>query len=397
MKYFNHYLRKSNLLLLLFLLCIFPAMLSAQNSITGKVISNNVAVTEASVFLNSSSTGTKTLQDGTFSLDNVKNGNYDVIISCIGYETYIKNIYVYNKNINLSTIELQRKTDTLAEVKIVAPGKKKHIGIDRTGYIRRFEREFFGSTKNASGCKLLNPDMLDFVYNEEFDKLSATSHGFLIIENRALGYRIKYLLKSFLQDPVQHLMYYTGYYSFEEMDGTPEQQRVWQAERLKTYLGSEMHFLRSCMASDFSNIFTVRKMVREPNPNREPDSVIYANIKLYSSTGGEMLHFWKNEAAKYRFDQKIFNRPLDGYEFLKKTDIKGIYAIGYPDCLVVNYGYTFSTSLKYNTIITFKQPFSYFDSNGIIINPSSILVEGYWGTKRIAELLPVDYEVPHNK
>jgi len=391
---FNRYLYKLNLLSLVFLLSAFPAILLAQNTITGKVVSNNVAIARASVFLNSSATGTETLKDGTFSLNNVKNGNYDVIISCIGYETYQKNINVYNQNINLSTIELQHKIDSLAEVTIVA--KKLKPNRDRTEYIRRFTSEFFGDTKNAADCKLLNPDLLDFEYNKSLDRLSATSSDFLILENNALGYRIKYLLKSFLYDPAQHIVYYTGLYTFEEMKGTDDQQRTWQTKRLKTYLGSEMHFLRSCIAGDLDgNNFTVRRMVRTLNPDRQPDSIIYVNLKqMEPFASSATQRYWVGEAAKNKYDDTLFETHLNLSEFLKTTDTKGIYAIGNKDCLVITYGNPNSAFLRNKSVITFKEPYSYFDSNGIIVNPYSNTVEGYWGTRRIAELLPVDYELP---
>jgi hypothetical protein len=59
-----------NLILLLFIL---PATLFAQ-TITGKVISKNgkKAVPDASVFLSNASVGSKTADDGSFILNNIK-------------------------------------------------------------------------------------------------------------------------------------------------------------------------------------------------------------------------------------------------------------------------------------------------------------------------------------
>lgn len=44
------------------------------------------------------------------------------------------------------------------------------------------------------------------------------------------------------------------------------------------------------------------------------------------------------------------------------------------------------------TIISFDEPYAFFDNNGIVANPHSVIYEGDWGISRVAEMLPVDYE-----
>ncbi|MBC7400361.1 MAG: carboxypeptidase-like regulatory domain-containing protein [Mucilaginibacter sp.] len=379
-------------LLFLFLL---PASLFAQNVVTGKLMGFNdkMPIANVSVFLNNSSIGNETQQDGSFKLTNVKNGQYDMVVSCVGYVTYHQQIFVYNNNLNLPDIELEISISSLNEVKIVSKQKKIKTDPNRKRYIRMFTEAFFGNTKNARDCKLLNPELLDFNFEQNNDKLSATSHGFLILENKALGYRIKYLLTSFLIDPGDHIIYYTGSSVFFDIDSTAAQQKIWRQKRVKAYLGSEMHFLRACIANQLTDDgFTVRKLVRTPIVDRPSDSVIYANIK--ESSKSSALHYWKKLAGTIRYNQKLFDRHLYSYEFISKTDTKGIYALAYPYCLMINYGNERSTLPDDNTIITFTEPYAYFDSNGVIANPQSNKVEDYWSTQRIAELLPVDYELP---
>ena len=38
------------------------------------------------------------------------------------------------------------------------------------------------------------------------------------------------------------------------------------------------------------------------------------------------------------------------------------------------------------------EAYAFFDNNGIISNPRSIIFEGDWGIYRMAEMLPVNYE-----
>ncbi|TWJ03392.1 carboxypeptidase-like protein [Mucilaginibacter frigoritolerans] len=385
----------------LFLFLITPASMLAQNIISGKVLSlqSKTPVANASVFLSNSSVGSETMVDGTFKLTDVKNGQYDLVVSCIGYETYHQVVSVYNKDLTLPDIELKSITNVLDEIKIVGAKRKAKTDPNRKRYIRMFTDAFFGNTPNAAECKILNPNLLVFNYDQNTDKLSATSRGFLILENKALGYRIKYLLNSFLIDPGEHIIYYTGSSVFTQMDSTAAQQMIWKKKRVKVYLGSEMHFLRSCIIDRVADEnFMVRKVVRTPIEGEPTDSTIRANIKKYSTPGNVSpeLQYWQKQAQQVKFNQEVFDRHLATTEFIKTTNIKGIYAMGYPDCLIINYANARSTSLKDNTTITFTDPYAYFDSNGIIINPMSNRVEGYWGTQRMADLLPVDYQLPRN-
>jgi hypothetical protein len=43
------------------------------------------------------------------------------------------------------------------------------------------------------------------------------------------------------------------------------------------------------------------------------------------------------------------------------------------------------------TTVIFDEPYAFFDRNGIIINPRSVIFEGNWGKSLMADLLPVDY------
>ncbi len=81
----------------------------------------------------------------------------------------------------------------------------------------------------------------------------ASSSDFLKIENEALGYRIKYLLTYFKMDnrlSANFHLDYKGSVFFEEMVGTPSQERRWQKRRREVYEGSIMHFLRAAVKND---------------------------------------------------------------------------------------------------------------------------------------------------
>ncbi|MBD1386796.1 carboxypeptidase-like regulatory domain-containing protein [Mucilaginibacter rigui] len=159
---------------LLLLLLFTPAALFAQITITDKVVSvtDKKPIANASVFLSNSKVGNMLLKDGSFTLSNVKNGQYDLVITCIGFEPLHQNIFVRGNDIQLPTIALKNKTSLLGKVKI--NGGKRKRDYKRERYIRIFTREFLGRTKNAAECKILNPDVLQFEYDESTDRMHAT-------------------------------------------------------------------------------------------------------------------------------------------------------------------------------------------------------------------------------
>jgi hypothetical protein len=343
-------------LLFLFLL---PLAGSAQIKITGNVVNaaDNKPVANASVFLSNATVGGKTTDDGAFVLNYVKPGQYEFVVSVVGFETYRQIVMAGNKNIQLPGIKLSPKTTSLNEVKIVAS--------DWEGNYEKFKREFIGTSTAAEDCKITNNDALTLEYNKETRTLTGSSTDFLEIENKYLGYKIKYLLKSFSKNEATGLLYFEGSSLFEPMQGSLSQRRRWQKRRKETYIGSSMHFLRSVIADTMKyEGFTVQRLIRRLNPK------------------------WKGEGdLTNKYIQTLVKEPLKEIDFLRQTDQEGLYAIAFSDLLYIRH-----RGNNESTVVTIDGPYGFFDKNGIVVNPAIVLYEGYWGRYRIAELLPVDYE-----
>jgi len=359
---------------LLILLLLIPICCLAQVKITGKVINmtDTKPVPNASVFLNNAQVGNKTADDGTFTLSNVKPGKYDFIISIVGYETYTYSLQAGSANIDLGTISIIPKTFQLNEVKIRPDPKREK-------YYNIFRQQFLGTSENTAQCKILNSDVLDFDYDDLTYVLKASSHDFLEIENKALGYRIRYKLTNFNYNPAKAMLYYEGISNFEDLKGTEKQKRKWRKQRQIAYLGSSMHFYRAAINDNLSKEnFVVMRLIRKPNPN---------------------YHGGPNN----KYQQSLVNKPLERPDFFYNTDQEGLFAIGFTDCLYVMYTkkgqdpsagtiQAFNMPNNATTIISFDEPHAFFDNNGIVANPHSIVYEGDWGIRRVAEMLPVDYE-----
>ncbi|WP_426670624.1 carboxypeptidase-like regulatory domain-containing protein [Mucilaginibacter sp. McL0603] len=338
--------------ILFFLLVFLPFTTLGQHHLAGKILNqaDKKPVANASVFLSNATAGAKTNEDGTYEITGVHSGRYELVVSIIGYETYRQTLMV-NRNIALPDIEIIPKAIALKEVDI-------RPDLNRERNYKLFEEEFLGQSDYAKQCKILNSDMLDIHYDEQSRQLTASSFDFIEIENKALGYKIKYLLTQFTRDYRNGLLFYEGSALFEEL---PDQkmQRRWQKARLKVYNGSSMHFLRSVIANRITEEkFKVFRLVRKLNPD-------------YNGSGRKYL-------------ETVYKTLLTTSDFVKTTDDKGLFALEFEDCLSITRG-------DLSTNIIFEKPYSLFDNNGVFLDPASVTFEGDWGKNRMAELLPVDY------
>ena len=151
-----------------------------------------------------------------FILKNAAPGKYDLVISIIGFETLTQTIIISSSDINLSDMLIFPKTIALNEVTIkVDHNREKNF----SSFYDRFKNEFPGTSEFAKDCKIINPDMLDLDYNSDTNTLTATSSGFLEIENDALGYKVKYLLTNFKQNGTSHEIHYDGSVFFYRNEG----------------------------------------------------------------------------------------------------------------------------------------------------------------------------------
>ena len=110
------------LLVLAFIGLSFNAM--AQNSITGKIVDEKsdkgIPFVNVGLFRQTDSvfvSGAASDDKGVFALQGVPNGNYDLKISAIGYQTYEQALEV-NGSVNLGMLKMKEGSTTLSEVVI---------------------------------------------------------------------------------------------------------------------------------------------------------------------------------------------------------------------------------------------------------------------------------------
>ena len=81
--------------LLLVIWTLFPLAGLGQYTLSGRVLNkaDKTPVASASIFLNNTLVGGRTADNGAFLLTNVKSGQYDLVITCIGFETLSYHCY----------------------------------------------------------------------------------------------------------------------------------------------------------------------------------------------------------------------------------------------------------------------------------------------------------------
>src|SRR5580692_6764658 len=379
----------SLLIVLLTASCFFA---QAQNNIISGSVKDSASgkpLVGASVFLNGSSKGTVTKADGSFVLAGIPNGRYELIVSAIGYETFLREFssrslpFVLNLNLGEKASELEAVT--------VEPYMKD--GWQKFG--KFFMDNFIGTTANASDCKLENHKSLRFHYYPKSRRLHVTSVDPLIIENKALGYELEYRLESFDYDYESHIISYYGYPFFREMtaDNDGQQQR-WEQSRERAYLGSLMHFMRSIYNDRLQQDgFIVEHEIQVPNIEKLRVKAIYVpNVTKTDSIPIDTLHhYWEILREPDYFVQKV--KTYDDLVSLKPDQTRAFFFTG--DFTVI-YGnghlgiaYTESSmELMYPTKIEVEENGSYYP-------PETLLSKGEWAkTEKIATLVPRDYYPP---
>ncbi|WP_428330734.1 carboxypeptidase-like regulatory domain-containing protein [Mucilaginibacter sp.] len=400
---------------------LFPLAVFSQVTIKGRVISqvDTKPVDNVSVFISNATIGDKTAADGTFTLAHVKPGKYELVVSMVGFDAYKQTLVVTGANISLPDITIYPKAIALNEVKV-----KVNHDPDRQRNYDWFKDEFLGKSDLAKECRIINPEMLDLSYDEKTGILTASSADFLVIENKALGYRIKYLVSDFVlnnYDEKDKTFSYAGSVLFEPLKGSPDEEQQWKARRQEVYEGSQMHFLRSAINNRIDQDgFRVLRLAITRNPLRPADSVINENIRVFTLLKNDKgkynykdsLSYWLKKAKLPAILQsKLIATPLNKADIIKRTNQPGLFALsinGGNDALFISYnkyGYFSTGAISHladanntsSTLVTFNSPIALFDNNGTVINPRSLTYDGVWIRNRVAGLLPVDYEPAINK
>lgn len=391
---------------------IFYLTTFAQSNFTisGVVRDDKETIPGAAIYLSGTKISTITNNEGKFNLGKLPAGNYDVLIQVIGYLPYSQSVTISDKNIYIDAM-LKANALTLQEV-VIKPDP------NRLGYLNIFKDFFIGQTPNSRECKILNSHVLQIDYNKQSKVLSVSSNEFLIIESKALGYTIKYLLQNFEYDFRTRIVYFAGFPFFEEMKGSKSKVNRWNKKRNTAYFGSSQHFFQSLYNGTADKEgFVMHKLATIGNKNRQPDSVINANIrrlsagpnaiKMLTFTKDDSLNFWLKERSKPK-SMAVLNRAKVLTDTLVKTYNQDLKSINFSDDLFVMYtgeketeeysnlGFYVSRSPEMGnfqvSLINLLEPPILFYKSGGIANTRGFLYKGFWAYEKMADAVPIEFK-----
>jgi CarboxypepD_reg-like domain len=331
--------------------------------IHGKVLDekSGSVLANASVFCQNTTTGTISNNEGLFAL-RLSNGGYDLVVSYTGYETQVLRVSNTTKDKDSLLIQMKEASKSLGEVAVmgsalVADGWNK--------YGQFFLDNFIGTTVNATQCTIENKDAISFYFYKKRNKLKVKAKEEIIIINQALGYKIRYQLDSFVNDYNTHISSYTGYPLFENLAGTADQIQVWSKNRYRTYIGSRLHFMRSWYDSTLKD-----------------EGFKVETLNAPQSDKGTFLDN-PYDPAIYSLDSGTVDINING-------SIRVSYTGQVPDkkYLMQNH---FPLNAKVQvSALDMPTGFS-IEENGYFFEQSEITNMGYWAWKKIAEIVPYDY------
>ncbi len=374
----------------LFVLLFLPFLASGQYEIKGQVVAGDdqTPLPGANVFFANTTKGSSTNANGEFAFYNLPPGRLQLVVSFLGYETIV---------LELKT-PLHRKLKIVlkpsaTQLKSVTIRDKRQRHSDWLDYLKLFKANFIGQSNNAKLCELVNPKILSF--ENDKDRLMATADTSLVMLNRALGYRIKFLLATFSYTYLTHTIRYQGQFVFEPLTPSDEAERkIWATNRLHAYYGSEMHFMRALYK---------RKLIEE-------GFFVSLNNEGYDKKGRKMNVAFADTAIFIEspvFPNRKMKVPIVYYEKIldsvRSTPAQPILSFqGNLEITYVNERESFEYQQIRNSaqlgIRNFQKSQIFLLTPGFVVEPNGqiymedILSKVYWSWELVADSLPFDYD-----
>ena len=332
----------------------------------------------ANVFLANTTLGSATDRNGFYLINNIPLGNYELVVSMMGYHLREETVYLLERTDNVFNFKLTPKVLMGREVRITAerPTEWKRD-------FKKFETIFLGTSENASKCEIMNAEVLNFDFDVTREIFRASADHPLQIENRALGYRIEFTLEDFVSYK-DGMVNYKGIPKFDPL--TPKDRKEetnWRKNRLKAYNGSLRHFLSASATNRLvKEGFLVYGAEELPTGNNKPYLYEVDTKDLISPgefTFQKLLYFPEYLKVVYMREAipKEYIRDTSG----RTAEMRGghLRSLEKSPTQQISWLQLNQKSVKINTL------------GHINDDPYALTTYGYWSWERLAEQLPLDY------
>jgi len=330
------------------MLLFLCANLSIGQEISGYIFDSKTKepISGVSVFFDGSSMGTITNSEGKFKIRTAMKTHAMLVVSHIGYTTKKIDNPFQGDELRIAFVEYVQEIPEVILTSDPFTRKQK---------LRVFRKEFLGDTKTAKYCRILNEDSIELFFNTYDNTLSAYANNPIIVENKYLEYLVNFNLEEFKisfrkksLDRLDNIKYtlFEGSTHFTNIDTL--NSKIFN-RREKAYLGSPMHFMRTCRNNSWKDQnFTLKQELRTVSPNQ-----------LIENIGTE------NDAFK---TIKFLNKNFLIYH-KKKWNYRSTVKLTED-----NYSFSIDKYGNYKPYI-------------------NLIFGGYMGSLRIGDMLPIDYKL----
>src|SRR5436190_7552025 len=373
----------SRSLLFLLFFSFIQNSFSQQFYIRGRVtdIETQLPLKGASVYINNTTKGSTTNDNGDFELGPLQPGRYEVVASFVGYDALLYSAEIKSSNLRIS-FKVEKKEEMLREVLVLSSELRKR-------YLDIFKKYVIGQTIAAERCQIKNIEEVQFASGETKDEIVAYTEKALVIENPELGYTIHFDLIEFYYNKTTNGAYFFGYTRFVDWGKDEKTKKKWIRKRREAYDGSTVHFFRSLVNKQLTKEgFTVYQLSNMP----ERKEKVGMTITIQKSSERMQMASKAIEDSMIRlYPDSVYKlyelRINDGWRIFyeKNTDLKReitrkMIVGGQPPTGTVS-----GLRLREEPVLV--------NARGIILTPIRLYYDGLWGYERLANMLPEDYEV----
>ena len=375
------------------LVLLLTVSLFSQTRIDGRIVDKSTSepLVGVNVFFSKTTWGATTDDNGFYTLTNIPAGQYELIVSMIGYEVEREQMIIKSDERFTLNFRLQSRAILMSEINVTA----KTDRVWKKSY-DRFRRSFLGTSKNGESCLILNEFVLTFDDNGQYFKAKASQP--IRIENPELGYRITYILDDFEIDGTE--VRYAGDHYYESMSSKSKRQlKKWEKNRKKAYNGSLRHLLKT-LTDRFDLRFTFNEGMIIQNDNwnsiagRKKDPLVREGFSISMNKKdlfGTSLII-EEEYKPLRSDTLVFpgatyEQPLLSFEGRMMV----VYMKESPELAYMMENDS-PSSYKQTSYLLLRADSVNYDRDGRYFEPYMIEQQGYSSWERIGDQLPFNYE-----
>ena len=370
--------------LVLFLLCFSFAqkIFSQQFFIKGRVtdVESKLPLKNASVYINNTTKGSVTDDNGDFELGPLEPGRYEVIASYVGYEPLLYSAELKTTGLRVS-FRLEKKEAIMREVLVLTSETRKR-------YLEIFKKYVLGISEAADRCQVKNIEEIQFASGESKDEISAYTEKELVIDNPELGYTLYFELLYFYYNKATTGSYFFGYTRFVDWGKDEQTKKKWLRKRRQAYEGSTVHFFRSLVKKQLAKEgFTVYQLNNLQKTKK--DTIIVKTISQKNNPGMQMSSRAIEDSMIRLFPDSVHRiyelRVDDGWRVFYdkntklKTEITKKSFTGQPPTGTVS-----GLRLREAPVL--------INERGILLTPIRLFYDDMWSYERLANMLPEDYE-----